>query len=97
MRKSKNLSGRKSLLANKEFFITLSFSPNFTCFYNLGQTIWRRFHSLEQFLFNTGDTELNYHQQKVNVRLVIRLATYNLRTLKNLKKIPEILKLKVSA
>ena len=41
-------------------------------------------------LFHVG-TELNYYQQKVNVRVAKRLKTYDLRKLGNFKKIPKIL------
>ena len=76
-----------SLLANKEFVVVYllllyHFHQNLY-FYNLAQNIWRLFHGLGQFLFTTGDTEQHYHQQKVNVRLVMRLTTYTLRKLGN--------------
>ena len=32
---------------------------------NLGQNIWILFHFLEQFLFTTSETELDYYHQKV--------------------------------
>ena len=38
--------------------------------YNLGQNIWRLFYVLAQFLFTTSETILDYHHQKVNVRIV---------------------------
>ena len=51
--------------------------------------------NLAQFVFTTSKTELDYHHQKVNVRVTSRVAerlkTKNLRKLGNFKKIPEIL------
>ena len=55
--------------------------------YNLGQNIWRLFHVLAQFLFITSETELDYYDQKVIVRVAERLKTKDLRKLKNFKKI----------
>ena len=48
----------------------LRFSHN----YNLGQNICRFFHVLEQFLFTTSETELDYYQQKVDVRAASRVS-----------------------
>ena len=37
--------------------------------YNLGQNIFRLFQVLPQFIFTTSETELDYHHQKVRVRV----------------------------
>ena len=38
--------------------------------YNLEQTIWRLFHVLVQFFFNTSEMEQDYYHQKKNVRVM---------------------------
>ena len=42
--------------------------------YNLGQTIRRLFYFLAQFVFTTSEMEVDYHHQKVNVRVASRVA-----------------------
>ena len=61
--------------------LIVSYEENVNC--NLGQNIWRLFHFLAQFLFTTSETELDYYQQKVNVRVASRVA----ERLKTFKKI----------
>ena len=62
--------------------------------YNLGQSICRLFNFLALFVFITSETELDYYQQKVNVRVVLRVAeqlkNYSLRKLGSFKKISEM-------
>ena len=61
---------------------------------NTGQKTCRVFHVLEQFLYPTSETELDYYHQKVNVwvasRVVKRLKTNFLWKLGNFKKILEM-------
>ena len=62
--------------------------------YNLGQNTCRLFRFLAQFVFTTSETELDYYQQKVNVRdasQVTEQLRLDLRKLGNFKKIPEML------
>ena len=51
---------------------------------------------LEQLLFITSETDLDYYHHKNNLRVVSRIAKQpkpqGVRKLENLKKIPEILK-----
>ena len=62
---------------------------------NLGQNIWRLFHFLAQLFFTTSETELDYYHQKESVRVASRVAeqlkTKDLRKLRILQKIPEML------
>ena len=39
--------------------------------YNLGQNICRLFHVLAQLLFPTGERELDYYYQEVNIRVAL--------------------------
>ena len=61
---------------------------------SFGQNFCRLFHFSSQFIFTTSQTELDYYHQKVNVRVVPRVAerlkTYDLRKLGSFKKIPEM-------
>ena len=50
--------------------------------YNLGQNICRLFHVLAQLLFTASKTELDYYDQKANVRFIERLKA---------SKIPDLL------
>ena len=42
--------------------------------YDFGQSIWRLFHVLAQFLFNASEIKLDHYQQKVSVRVASRVA-----------------------
>ena len=46
---------------------------------NLGQNICRLFHFLAQLSFTTSETELDYYNQKVSVR-VVSLISEQLKT-----------------
>ena len=63
---------------------------------SLGKCIYRLFQVLAQFIFTTSETELDYHDQKVNVRVASWVAewlkTLDLKKLKNFKKTSEILR-----
>ena len=72
--------------------------PNFLVqshFYNFGQNICRISHVLAQFLFTTSDTEPDYYQQEVNVRVALRvverLNNWDFMKFVKFKKIPEML------
>ena len=47
---------------------------NLVNIYNLGQHIWRLFPYLAYFVFTTSEMELDYHHQKVKVRVASRVA-----------------------
>ena len=56
------------------FFLGLDFLGR-NCFnYKPGQGICRHFHVLVQFPFTTSETDLDYYQKKVNVRVASRVA-----------------------
>ena len=60
-----------------------------------GQNIFRPFHVLEQCLFTTNETDLDYNHQKKNAQVVSqvneKLRTEDHRKLGNFKKIPVML------
>ena len=64
-------------------------------YYNHRKYTCRHFQILAQFSFTTGERELDYYHQKVNIRVAPRVAkrlkTQDLRTLGNFKEIPETL------
>ena len=63
--------------------------------YNLGQNICRLFPFLAEFVLSTSETELDYYQQKVNVRVASRMAEQfkieDFRKLENFTKILQML------
>ena len=59
----------KKRLRISEGYIFQFYSKEVFKIFNIGQNICRLFHLLEQFLFTTSETELDYYQQKVNVQV----------------------------
>ena len=58
------------------------------------KNIWKICHVLAQFLFSRSETELNYYYQKVNLRVVSRVAEQlRLWILENFKKMSEMLRI----